>query len=341
MYQNGFENKFLLKITFFDAHFTHYCFMMLKLKYMQITRVLAMFILLFCLNNTLLAQCNMLPSRVIDTFFCEGKGVIINGKAYTKAGNYRDTIRRNSPLCDSVLVITARTEAPISETRNFTLCTGDTLKINGRIITQAGTYKDTIPATNTSCEAYITLIVKTADLRVSFGADVTIEKGDSIKLTPSVSSTKNVLLTWRPATSVPCKSCLDPIVSPKTTTVYELEARDTVNGCIRFDDIIVNVKSCVGVYIPNAFSPNDDGRNDYFTVYTAPCIKQVLVLSVYNRWGVLMFTRTNFAPNDDKMGWDGLVNGKPVPIDVYAFYVELEQKDGSTQRYRGDISVTR
>ncbi len=308
---------------------------------MKIFPAITVLSLCFWLNNDLLAQCNTLPSRAIDTFFCEGKGVIINGKAYTKAGNYRDTIRRNLPLCDSVLIITARTQAPTSETRNITLCTGDTLKINGRIITQGGTYRDTIPATNTTCEAYITLNVTTADLRVSFGDDVTIERGDSIKLTPSVSSTKNVVLSWRPSASVPCKSCLNPIVSPKTTTVYELEARDTVNGCIRSDDIIVNVKTCVGVYIPNAFSPNDDGRNDYFTVYTAPCIKQVLVLSVYNRWGALMFTRTNFEPNDDKLGWDGLVNGKPVPNDVYAFYVELEQKDGSMQRYRGDISVTR
>ncbi len=308
---------------------------------MKIFQAITVLCLCIWLNNDLLAQCNTLPSRAIDTFFCEGKGVIINGKAYTKAGNYRDTIRRNLPLCDSVLIITARTQAPTSETRNITLCTGDTLKINGRIITQAGTYRDTIPATNTTCEAYITLNVITADLRVSFGNDVTIERGDSIKLTPSVSSTKNVVLSWRPSASVPCKSCLNPIVSPKTTTVYELEARDTVNGCIRSDDIIVNVKTCVGVYIPNAFSPNDDGRNDYFTVYTAPCIKQVLVLSVYNRWGALMFTRTNFEPNNDTMGWDGLVNGKPVPNDVYAFYVELEQKDGSMQRYRGDISVTR
>ncbi len=308
---------------------------------MKIFQAITVLSLCFWLKNDLLAQCNTLPSRAIDTFFCEGKGVIINGKAYTKGGNYRDTIRRNLPLCDSVLVITARTQAPTSETRNITLCTGDTLKINGRIITQAGIYRDTIPATNTTCEAYITLNVTTADLKVSFGNDVTIERGDSVKLTPSVSSTKDVVLSWRPSASVPCKSCLNPIVSPKTTTVYEIEARDTVNGCIRSDDIIVNVKTCVGVYIPNAFSPNDDGRNDYFTVYTAPCIKQVLVLSVYNRWGVLMFTRTNFEPNDDKLGWDGMVNGKPVPNDVYAFYVELEQKDGSMQRYRGDISVTR
>jgi gliding motility-associated-like protein len=312
-----------------------------KKRNREIFQALTVICFFLGLQNTLLAQCSTLPSRAIDTFFCEGKGVIINGKVYIQAGNYRDTIGRVPPLCDSVLIITVRTQAPTSETRNITLCTGDTLKINGRIITQAGTYRDTIPATNTTCDAYITLNVTSADLRVSLGNDVTIEKGDSVKLTPSVFASKNVVLSWRPSASVPCKSCLDPIVSPKTTTVYELEARDTVNGCIRSDDIIVNVKTCVGVFIPNTFSPNDDGRNDYFTVYTAPCIKQVLVLSVYNRWGTLMFTKNNFQPNDDKLGWDGLNNGKPVPNDIYAFYVELEQKDGSTQRYRGDISVTR
>jgi gliding motility-associated-like protein len=299
----------------------------------------------FCLcltvTHNLFSQCSVLPIRNIDTSFCVGKALIINGKTYTVAGNFRDTIRRALPKCDSVLNITTRTQAATTETRNVTLCTGDTLRLNGRVITQAGTFRDTLPATNTSCEIYLTLNVRSADLLVSFGSDLTIERGDSVKLTPSVSTSKDVVISWRPASSVPCKSCLTPIVSPKTTTTYEIEVRDTVSGCIRSDDIIVNVKACVGVYIPNAFSPNDDGKNDYFTVFTAPCVKQVNILSVYNRWGALMFTRTNFEPNIEKLGWDGYYNGKAVVPDVYAFYIELQQKDGSTQRYRGDISVRR
>ena len=312
-----------------------------KKKSMKISLASAIAFLCLMLNYELTAQCNVLPTRAIDTFFCEGKGLIINGKAYTTAGDFKDTIRRNLPLCDSVLLITVRMLTSATETRNITLCTGDTLKINGRIITQAGTYRDTLPATSTSCETYVTLNIQSADLNVSMGSDVTIERGDSVKLTPSVSSSKNIVLTWRPASLVPCKSCLDPIVAPKTTTVFELEARDTVSGCIRSDDIVVNVKTCVGVFIPNTFSPNDDGKNDFFTVFTSPCVKQVRLMSIYNRWGSVMFTKTNFEPNDEKIGWDGSRNGKPVPVDIYAFYIELEQKDGSIQKYRGDLSVVR
>ncbi len=308
---------------------------------MKISFATAWVCLLMFLNTNIKAQCKPLPTRMIDTFFCEGKGIIINGKVYTMAGVYRDTLKGSAPKCDSIYVITARTQPVTNEIRNLTLCSGDTIRINGRVITQAGTYRDTIPATTTSCTIYLTLNVKANDLRVFFGPDVTIERGDSVKLTPSVSNSKDVVLTWRPTALVPCKSCLTPIVSPKTTTTFELEARDTVSGCIRSDDIIVNVKTCVGVYIPNAFSPNDDGKNDYFTVFTAPCIKQVRILSVYNRWGALMFTKSSFEPNDEKLGWDGFHNSKPVPNDIYAFYIELEQKDGSIQKYRGDISVMR
>ena len=308
---------------------------------MKFSFVLAFCSLFFGFANELRAQCNPLPSRLIDTTFCVGKRLIINGKTYTAAGNFRDTIRRVLPLCDSVFIITTRTQMATSETRNVTLCTGDTLKLNGRVITAAGTFRDTLPETPTSCEIYLTLNVKTADLRVSFGDDVTIERGDSVKLTPSVSASKDVVITWRPSASVPCKSCLTPIVSPKTTTVYEIEVRDTVSGCIRSDDIVVNVKTCVGVFIPNAFSPNDDGRNDYFTVFTAPCVKQVKVMLVYNRWGTLLFSKANFEPNVEKLGWDGFAQGKLLPPDVYAFYIELEQKDGTVQRYRGDFNLTR
>jgi gliding motility-associated-like protein len=79
---------------------------------------------------------------------------------------------------------------------------------------------------------------------------------------------------------------------------------------VRFDDC-----KCF-VYIPNAFSPNYDGRNDEFKV-EYDCFFTSFDLKIYDRWGQLIYQ----SSNPDAM-WDGLINGKEVPIGVYAYRIE-------------------
>jgi gliding motility-associated-like protein len=92
--------------------------------------------------------------------------------------------------------------------------------------------------------------------------------------------------------------------------------------------------------MPNAFSPNGDGRNDYFYVMGALDIKKVKNLSVFNRYGQKLFESLNSPANDRNYGWDGRVNGKRVDFDTYVYFAAVEYVDGTVQTFKGTIIVT-
>ncbi|MFQ5584854.1 MAG: gliding motility-associated C-terminal domain-containing protein, partial [Calditrichia bacterium] len=83
------------------------------------------------------------------------------------------------------------------------------------------------------------------------------------------------------------------------------------------DAIAITFEKCGAVYLPNVFSPNGDGVNDYFFVQASPQVERVISLKIFDRWGGLIFEATNFTPNDRGYGWDGSFNNKKIDIGVY------------------------
>nr|HPH21245.1 PKD domain-containing protein [Haliscomenobacter sp.] len=131
-------------------------------------------------------------------------------------------------------------------------------------------------------------------------------------------------------------------------TVYDTGAYDITliasyeGVCLdtfRLDDA-VNADDC-GAFIPNAFSPNNDGLNDYFTVYGGPfSATKILTLRIYTRWGEMVFEKENFDM-DNLSGWDGRIDGQtPIP-GVYVYWVEIEQLGGRRKTYKGDVTLVR
>ena len=86
--------------------------------------------------------------------------------------------------------------------------------------------------------------------------------------------------------------------------------------------------------VPNAFTPNNDGVNDRAVVIGIGISK--MTFRIFNRWGKMVF-----ETNNRKQGWDGRFNGKPQPMDVYAYTLEAEFFDGVRTRKKGDITLLR
>jgi gliding motility-associated-like protein len=88
------------------------------------------------------------------------------------------------------------------------------------------------------------------------------------------------------------------------------------------------------VYIPNAFTPNNDGKNDIFLIYgnTISSAK----MSVYTQWGQLIFQSDNVAN-----GWDGTFKGVNQPIGVYVYMVEITFSNGTTSLRKGTVTLIR
>jgi gliding motility-associated-like protein len=101
------------------------------------------------------------------------------------------------------------------------------------------------------------------------------------------------------------------------------------------------VKNGQKVYVPNAFSPNDDGLNDLFMPFTDGSVRSIRSFRIFDRQGNNVFDASNLIPNEPSFGWDGVFRGKVMQPAVFAWMAEIEFLDGKIQLYKGDVVLIR
>lgn len=105
------------------------------------------------------------------------------------------------------------------------------------------------------------------------------------------------------------------------------------NGYCSRDTVIAILPGSCEPFVPNVFSPNGDGVNDYFRVEGSGF--EVVKIWVFNRWGGVMYTEVN-----GNRGWDGTYKGHAVEPDVYTYYVEVNYQ-GQRKLIEGSVVVVR
>jgi gliding motility-associated-like protein len=95
------------------------------------------------------------------------------------------------------------------------------------------------------------------------------------------------------------------------------------------------------IFIPSAFSPNDDGLNDVFGIFPGEGMQEVLSLKVYNRWGGLVYEANGMKPGAFQQGWDGRIKGKTAPQGVYVYHARITFDDGNTRDVQGAVTLLR
>ncbi len=145
---------------------------------------------------------------------------------------------------------------------------------------------------------------------------------------------------WSPTSLVSCDTCYETVVTPTITTTYTFTATSQY-GCTSTRDVTITV-GCENsqVYIPNTFTPNGDGMNDIFLV-RAKGVKMVNKFQIFNRWGEMVYERTNIPANDAGYGWDGQYKGVVLPPDVFYYFVEATCDQGEVFKYHGDVSIVK
>jgi len=107
------------------------------------------------------------------------------------------------------------------------------------------------------------------------------------------------------------------------------------------DEISLTFDECDGLFIPNAFTPDFDGINDDFALYSDGDVKQVLQFEIYDRWGELIFSKSGIVTDLRDFKWDGTYNGKAVAAGIYVYVVDVVFKDDSVQLFKGDVTLIR
>jgi gliding motility-associated-like protein len=145
---------------------------------------------------------------------------------------------------------------------------------------------------------------------------------------------------WTPADVLDCVTCPAVNVTPLVSTLLSVNVTDA-NGCTASDVMEIRIDPTRPVYVPNAFTPNFDGVNDYFIPYAGNGVRSVVSMLVFDRWGELVFEGSNLQPGDDLSGWDGTFRGKPAASGHYVYLIELEYIDGQTRILKGGIHLIR
>lgn len=119
---------------------------------------------------------------------------------------------------------------------------------------------------------------------------------------------------------------------------FHCHVRSVLYGSTRLAAKVTDWFTQVVVYVPNTFSPNGDGMNDVFFP-RGKGIAGIKILQVFNRWGVLVFQKINFAPNDQSAGWDGTFDGHTLDPDVYIYKMEVICSNNQVFPLNGNITL--
>ncbi len=302
---------------------------------------------------------------IIDTL-CDGLVYTTGTSSYTQTGVYIDSLT-SSIGCDSIVTLDLTfipdqgimAEISVVNPPCFGEDAGSiivdsvsnaylpfTFSLNGNAVTtfenlSAGNYTFGI-TDNYGCTFETMVdISDPASFTIEVGPDQTVELGTEVTIDP-ISSAAIENYSWSPEVAECEPACFDLSFVPTNSALYILEAQNA-NGCISTDSIFINVEKIRRVFIPNIFSPNFDGFNDYFAPLVGqPNVQAIPSIKVFNRWGGLVYEAENIPLDNFSSGWDGTVkNNKEAQTGVYVYLIQVLFLDGDIITYSGDVLLIR
>jgi gliding motility-associated-like protein len=203
----------------------------------------------------------------------------------------------------------------------------------------------TVTVTDVCLQTHI--VSTTLSVTDSFG--VTINQnpfgvtGDTVQLEglTNLPTDSIFLLTWSPLNHLSDPDELTTFAWPPLNTNYTLSITST-EGCTLSASSLVFSDKGLSVFVPNAFTPNDDSNNDSFWIFgRLEDITEILEFHVYDRWGNELFKNQRGVINDIINGWDGTFRGLAQAPGVYAWYAVVLAYNGEQILYEGDVTLLR
>jgi len=168
------------------------------------------------------------------------------------------------------------------------------------------------------------LLLKANQNPVITGKTVYLQSGASVPYT---------VLSWLPSSSFPSQQATGQYFVVDSSLTVSLIAR-SADGCIDTAFLELQADPTDGIYIPDAFTPDGDGRNDVFRILGGKI--RSMDLKIYNRWGEAVF-RTQ----ERSRGWDGKQGGKELPSGAYVYQLSCTLDDGRKISRKGTVVLIR
>ncbi len=270
-----------------------------------------------------------IPVTTVDTFICKGDSLLLSGNMQTTSGTYYDTLATTTG-CDSIIATQLDVRQPPKPQLGMdtTLCGSDEFILTAPsdttltflwndnstdsllAITSANTYTLQVMDGDSCVNSDTISILYNPYPVVNLGNDTTLCLGDE-RVLRATQSQGTPSYIWHDG------STSSTYVVQEPGGVYAVEV--TLDNCSATDEIEIDYDVCsCNVGVPNAITPNNDGRNDIFhPLYEMGCIFNSYNMKVFNRWGKLVF-----QSSDINNGWDGTINGKLQPQESYLYVIE-------------------
>ena len=270
----------------------------------------------------------------------------IDGNTYTSSTNtpIYTIVAGNSNGCDSTVNLNLTINQASSNNININSC-GPYFAANGQTYTESTSFTYTIPNAS-GCDSNITvnLTVSAEPIAAFTSTPELIEYGLSeIQLLDQSTGQINSW-NWTYTTengSMQTSSLQNPIFNiPNNASgnqIFQLVV-STDQGCINEITSVFNIIEDAAIYIPNSFSPDGDGVNNTFQVAGRNIQSSYFELTIYNRWGELIFTS-----QDPNIGWDGAVADQGIaPVGVYTYQVSYRfTNQENNQTITGHLNLMR
>lgn len=194
-----------------------------------------------------------------------------------------------------------------------------------------GTYSCIVSDANGCADTISVSVIANPNPTATVTASQTVPMGGSA----TISAGGGTNYAWTPTTDLSCTNCATPLADPAQTTMYCVTVTD-LNNCNDSACTFIYVNSdCGEIFVPNAFSPNNDNSNDELCIYGNQCIKEMTFV-IYDRWGEKVYESDNPAAC-----WNGTYKDKALNTGVYVYYLHGTTYNGDVLDKQGNISLMR
>ena len=274
-------------------------------------------------------------------------------------GTYNVTVRNNNGCTSAATVAVINTDPVIPPaptvamvqptcpvpsgtiTVTFPIANATTYSINGTAYSPNNVFTNVAPGTynvtinNGNCISPATIVTLNAitPLVLSLSASPNpISAGNAVSLVVTGSRAFTVT-SWQPLAIFPNQSATTQTIIVSTPQTFSVTGK-TTDDCADTAQVLVTLKTAEDIYIPNTFTPDNNGLNDVFKVYGTSIDR--LELTIWNQWGEKIFTT-----KDKNEGWNGISKGKPQPTGVYVYVAKLSLLSGKEVMKKGMVNLVR
>ncbi len=269
-----------------------------------------------CVSDTGYTTVIVIPfsARINDTSICEGTPAFLSGQVYApdSFGGYQYEWTPGAGLDNPYVQQPGFTREPGTYTYRFTVTSGSPVQCT---------------ATDTAIVTVLPGVILT-----NVTEDQVVRYGESVQLHAEGADH----YVWSPLDYLSHAYIQSPVATPEETIEYTVEGFRT-DGCSNTATVRIGVDKTVHDFIPTAFTPNGDGKNDVFRVANLTTQK-LLEFRVFNRWGEEVF-----ATSDKTQGWDGTWKGEPQASGTYTYLVRMIYPDNplKVKMYTGSVMLIR